>query len=85
MTKFAPLPSLPSSGRRNRPVRPCLCGCGRGTKGTWFPGDDGRATGWAVRIERGLLKIEDVPANERAGAEFMLRRRANATTAKATE
>lgn len=69
------LPALPRSGRRARPIVPCICGCGAGTRGTWFPGHDGRATGWATRIERGLMAIEDVPANERAGAEFMLRRR----------
>lgn len=45
-----------------------------GTKSTWFPGHDGRATGWATRVEKGM-PLEAVPANERAGAEFMLRRR----------
>jgi hypothetical protein len=47
-----------------------------GTKGTWYPGHDGRATGWAIRVERGLLGLEEVPANERQGAELMLARRA---------
>jgi hypothetical protein len=46
------------------------------TGGTWYPGDDGRATGWATRIEKGYLTIEEVPANERAGAQLMLARRA---------
>lgn len=69
------LPSLPRAGRSAKPIRPCLCGCGGGTRGTWYPGHDGRATGWAVRIERGLIALADVPANERAGAEFMLGRR----------
>lgn len=70
------LPALPRAGRRARAVVPCLCGCGLGTKSTWHPGHDGRATGWAVRVERGIMKMEDVPANERAGAAFMLKRRA---------
>lgn len=70
------LPALPSTRRANKPIRPCLCGCGRGTRGTWYPGDDGRATGWATRVERGFMTLEQVPANERAGAEYMLRRRA---------
>lgn len=72
------LPPMPRSGKRNRPVVPCACGCGQGTKGTWFPGHDGRATGWAVRVEKGLLTLEDVPSNERAGAVIMLKRRADA-------
>jgi hypothetical protein len=74
----ASLPSLPSlpSVRRVRPSRPCACGCGAPTKSTWFPGHDGRATGWAIRVERGVMKLADVPANERRGAEFMLARRA---------
>lgn len=80
MTTLVSLPALPRNSKRNRPVVPCKCGCGMGTKSTWFPGHDGRATGWAVRVERGLLKLEDVPANERAGAEFMLKRRAGAVT-----
>ncbi len=78
MSKFVSLPSLPSmprSGRKNRPIVACMCGCGSGTRGTWFPGHDGRATGWAVRIERGLMTLADVPANERNGAQFMLSRR----------
>ena len=73
---FAPLPSLPRSNRRNKPVVPCACGCGGGTKSRWVPGHDGRATGWAVRIERGLLTIDEVPENERPGAVIMVRERA---------
>jgi hypothetical protein len=72
------LPAMPRSGRKNRPIVACACGCGMGTKSTWYPGHDGRATGWATRITRGLLTIADVPANERAGAEIMLKRMSEA-------
>lgn len=75
MAQFASLPSLPRSNRKNRAVVPCACGCGMGTKSIWFPGHDGRATGWAVRVEKGVIGLDDVPANERRGAEFMLKRR----------
>ena len=75
---MAALPAMPRSGKRNRAIVPCACGCGLGTKSTWHPGHDGRATGWAVRVERGIMKIEEVPANERKGAEIMLARRAKA-------
>lgn len=80
---LAALPALPRTGRRAKAIVPCACGCGLGTKSTWHPGHDGRATGWAVRVERGLLKLEDVPANERAGAAIMLARRAEAVKAAA--
>lgn len=80
---MAALPALPRAGRRAKAIVPCACGCGMGTKGTWHPGHDGRATGWAVRVERGMLKLEDVPANERAGAAIMLRRRAEAAAKSA--
>lgn len=70
------LPAMPSNKGKNKPLHDCACGCGGQTRGTWFPGHDGRATGWAVRIERGVIaSIEDVPANERKGAAIMLARR----------
>lgn len=77
MTKLPSLPSLPKAtrARKAKPTRPCVCGCGQSTKATWFPGHDGRATGWALRVERGLVKVEGIPAGERAGALLMLRRR----------
>ena len=70
MTK---LPSMPKA-RKAKPLHDCACGCGQQTKSTWFPGHDGRATGWAVRILKGLLTLEQVPANEQAGAVIMLAR-----------
>lgn len=75
------LPAMPRSGRRARAIVPCACGCGLGTKSTWHPGHDGRATGWAVRVERGLMGLGDVPTNERAGAERMLADRAKRAAA----
>lgn len=81
---FTPLPSLPSRSRKNRPLVPCACGCGRPTHGTWYPGDDGRATGWAIRIERGLMVLADVPDNQRPGAAIMVSRREKEARAKRT-
>lgn len=76
-----PLPRLPKSGngareRKPKPVQDCTCGCGGKTTGAWVPGHDARARGWAMRIGRGLLKMADVPENERPGAKFMLKDRA---------
>lgn len=83
MATLPSLPALPRAGRASKPIHPCACGCGQGTRSVWFPGHDGRATGWAVRIERGLLTIDDVPANERAGARIMTARREKERAAKA--
>lgn len=68
------MPKMPAT-RKVRASRECACGCGRLTKGTWFPGDDGRATGWAIRVEKGLLALIDVPSNERKGCVILLKRR----------
>ncbi len=74
------LPKMPSSKRprKARPQKPCQCGCGQLTSSQWVPGHDARARGWALRIERDILTMKDVPANEQAGAKFMLEERKKA-------
>lgn len=75
--RLSPLPALPRAGRAPKPQHPCACGCGRLTRGTWYPGDDGRSVGWAIRVERGMLTVDEIPeAHGRAGAVIMLKRRA---------
>lgn len=65
------LPRLPRA-KKVAAVRPCACGCGRSTARTWFPGDDGRSVGWAIRVERGVVALSDIPVAGRAGALRML-------------
>lgn len=67
------MPTMPKM-RKAKPTRPCVCGCGQPTKGMWFPGHDGRAKGWALRVMRNVITIDDVPINERAGCELMMAR-----------
>lgn len=71
------MPAMPSM-RKAKATRACACGCGAPTQATWHPGHDGRATGWAIRIERGMA-WEAIPANERAGAMRMIKQRGNIT------
>lgn len=75
MTKMIAMPTMPSV-KCNKPSHPCACGCGMATKATWASGHDGRATGWAMRVMRGHMKLDEVPANERAGCEIMMERAA---------
>lgn len=79
-----PLPKMPSATRgerekKVRPTKPCACGCGTETKSEWAPGHDARARGWALRIQRGILTIDQVPANEQVGANLMLTQAAAGT------
>lgn len=75
------LPKLPSSARprKEKAKQPCACGCETPTTGTWAPGHDARARGWALRIHRGVMidghkfTMADVPVNEQAGAKYMLK------------
>lgn len=74
MPTLTAMPAMPKRAK-SKPIHPCACGCGMGTKSTWASGHDGRATGWAIRIERGIITIDGVPENERQGAVHMLAKR----------
>lgn len=69
------MPTMPRLSKKSKTQTACVCGCGGMTGGTWVSGHDGRATGWAIRVERGILTLEEVPANERAGAVRMIEER----------
>ena len=81
------MPAMPTMPRMTKvkPTKPCACGCGMPTKSTWFPGHDGRAKGWALRVMRGVIGIDEVPSNERAGCELMMSRLADADLATGTD
>lgn len=57
------LPKLPAikRTRKPKPAKDCACGCGAQTKGGRFvAGHDARLHGWALRVSRALLTIEQV-------------------------
>lgn len=80
------LPKLPSSERvrKDRPIKACACGgCGATTKGTWAPGHDAYCHGWALRVERDVVKLKDVPAAHMVGVKiFLAKRKATPADAK---
>lgn len=53
------LPSLPSSSRPRR-LRACFCGCGGTTASTFCPGHDATLKAWVIRVERGIVALEDI-------------------------
>ena len=52
-------------GQANTPARldstrnVCLCGCGRGTKGRFYPGDDSKLKSWLANAENGKISRSD--------------------------
>lgn len=73
MPKLPKLPKASRGPRKEKPMVDCACGCGGQTRSTWVPGHDARAKGWALRIDRNVCKMSDVPENEQAGAKLMLK------------
>jgi len=55
----ATLPSLPSMSKQ-RPMRPCACGCSMPTQRTWYPGHDARMKGLILRYVGGVLDLEAI-------------------------
>lgn len=61
-TSLVALPALPKIGRAPKPkTNECECGCGELTASTFVPGHDSRLRGWAIRLERGLVKAAAFP------------------------
>ena len=42
-------------------LKPCRCGCGEQIKSHFVQGHDARFKGWLLRVERGLMKVEELP------------------------
>lgn len=82
------LVALPRLKRMRKPKAPkiCACGCGGNTKGGRFiPGHDARLHGWALRVERKQVTIEQVAAADGQGvADAVKAHIAAATKAKAS-
>lgn len=81
------LPPLPKSPGKKKPLKPCKCGCGSQTRAIWYPGHDSRMRGWILRVERGYVKLSEIPDGERqaVAAEIKLRRKVDGKSAAAGE
>lgn len=67
------LPPLPRGARKSKPPQECGCGCGNKTRGgKYVPGHDARLAAWALRVERQILKIDEVPEMHREAVRRML-------------
>ena len=51
----------PPRVKAEKKVRPCACGCGGQTTGFFVPGHDARFKGWLLKVERGQMKVSDLP------------------------
>ena len=56
----AKLPALPRGATKQKPEVDCACGCGAQTRSTFYPGHDSRLKGWALRIARNVLTLDDM-------------------------
>lgn len=63
--KLPALPKLPKAARKPKAKRSCLCGCGQQTASRFCPGHDSRLKGWALRVERGVVRVAEIPDGER--------------------
>jgi hypothetical protein len=62
-----------SVNKTPKTVRKCACGCGEETMGHFYTGHDARFKAWMVKIERGVMQIEELPKALQKAYEFKKR------------
>ena len=62
MTREQLVAALQAKTAKKKPTRPCYCGCGGETQGRFVPGHDARFHGWARKIAKGELTMDEVVA-----------------------
>ena len=78
---LAALPKMPKAARKPKALVPCGCGCGGTTTRSFAPGHDSRLKGWVLRVERGVVKLADIPDGERQAVKAAIAAKASATKA----
>jgi len=51
-------PSIPTG---HPEPRACECGCGGATKNRFMPGHDSILRAWVLRVERGVIRLDEIP------------------------
>lgn len=51
----------PSILAPHREPRVCECGCGGSTKNRFMPGHDSKLGAWVLRVERGVMRLDEIP------------------------
>lgn len=56
------LPAMPRArgAKKDRPLKPCECGCGGTTKSRFCPGHDSYLRGLCLRVHRQIMTLDDV-------------------------
>lgn len=62
--------SKPRIAPKKKEPHPCLCGCGRMTNATFFPGDDAKLKSLILKIERGDEPMDKIPEHLRDKIKF---------------
>lgn len=79
--KRTKLPPLPRAKAKPKTLKPCECGCGGQTTKRFVPGHDSRQRGWVLRVERGYVKLSEIPDGERQAVAAVLRAKSKAAEA----
>lgn len=56
--------------KKAKVMKPCTCGCGDQTPSYFVPGHDARFKGWLLQVERGKMKVEQLPKSVQKAYEW---------------
>jgi hypothetical protein len=82
----APNDAIPPRTRVARGTRrPCSCGCGGLTQSRFMPGHDSRLRAWVLKVERGLVALDQIPDGERQAVEGEVTRKRRKAMSRAPD
>lgn len=66
--------------KKEKTVRPCMCGCGEQVTSYFAQGHDARFKGWMIKVERGTMAVKDLPPVVQKSNTFVKRGEGYVTT-----
>lgn len=57
--------------KAEKTVKPCKCGCGGQTTAFFVPGHDARFKGWLLKVEKGQMKVNELPEAVQKGYKWV--------------